>query len=109
MNDKSYKTTEGVEMIVGMVFSIGATLLMVSEMSDDGIDLHSFSYNIEIWDIFFIEFYMLFTTRINQNPNFHIIDLQLCFCVFLDFWFSNFKYGFPLCITHNIKVRPHCK
>ncbi len=44
MNDKSDKTIEG----VAMVFSMGATLNMVSEMSDGvmRIDLYSFSYNI---------------------------------------------------------------
>ncbi len=53
-------------MIMEMVFSMGATLGMVFEMSDDDmrIDLYSFSYDIEIWD-FFIEFCTLFTTRIN--------------------------------------------
>ncbi len=51
MNDKSDKTIEDVEM----VFSLGTTLGMVSEMHDDfmWIDLYSFSYNIEIWDIFY--------------------------------------------------------
>ncbi len=55
MNDKSDKTIEGVEMIVEMVFSMEATLGMVSEMSDDimRIDLYSFSYTIVIWDIFY--------------------------------------------------------
>ncbi len=49
MNDKSDNTTDGMEM----VFSMGATLGMVSEMSDDimRINLYSFSYNFEIWDI----------------------------------------------------------
>ncbi len=94
MNEKSDKTIEGVEM----VFSMGTTLGMVSEMSDGimRIDLYRFSYNIEIWDIFYW-FYVLFTTTINQNPDFDIIDPQLCFCIFLDFWFSDFRYGFPLC------------
>ncbi len=61
---------------VEMVFSMWVTLGMISEMSNDvmRIDLYSFSYNIEIWNVF-IKFYVLFTTRINQNPNFHIIDL----------------------------------
>ncbi len=51
MNDMIDKTIEGVEM----VFSMGATLGVVSEMSDDvmQIDLYSFSYNIEIWYIFY--------------------------------------------------------
>ncbi len=42
-------------MIVEMVFLMGATLGMVSEMSDDimQITLYSFSYNIEIWDLFY--------------------------------------------------------
>ncbi len=42
MNDKSDKT-EGVEMIVEMVFSMGTTLGMVSEMGDEvmWIDLYS--------------------------------------------------------------------
>ncbi len=55
MNDKSDKTIEGAEMIVETVFSIGVTLDMVSEMSNDvmRIDLYSFSYNIEIWNIFY--------------------------------------------------------
>ncbi len=50
MNDKSDKMIEDVEM----VFLMGATLCMVSEMSDDvmRIDLYSFLHNIEIWDIF---------------------------------------------------------
>ncbi len=49
MNDKHDKTIEGVEMVLLM----GATLGMVSEMSDDvmQINLYNFSYNIEIWDI----------------------------------------------------------
>ncbi len=56
MNDKSDKMIEGVEMIVEMVFSMETTLGMVSEMSDDimRIDLYSFSYNIEIGDIFLL-------------------------------------------------------
>ncbi len=51
MNNKSDKTIEGVEM----VFLTGATLGLVSEMSDDvmRIDLYSFSYDIEIWNIFY--------------------------------------------------------
>ncbi len=45
-------------MILGgveMVLSMGKTLGMICEMSDDvmRIDLFSFSYNIEIWDIFY--------------------------------------------------------
>ncbi len=38
-----------------MIISMEATLGMVSEMSDDvmQIDLYCFSYNIEIWDFFF--------------------------------------------------------
>ncbi len=55
MNDKSDKAIKGVEMIMEMVFSMGATLAMVSEMNDDvmQIDLYSFSYNNEIWDFFY--------------------------------------------------------
>ncbi len=40
------------------------------------------------------------TIRINQSPDFYIIDRQPCFCVFLDFWFSDFRYGFQLRITY---------
>ncbi len=47
---------------------------------------------------FFTEFYMLFTTRINQSPNFNIIDPQLCFSYF-PIWFSDFRYGFQLRVT----------
>ncbi len=59
MKDKSDKTIEGGEMIMEimeeMVFSMGMTLGMVSEMSYDimRIDFYSFSYNIEIWDSFY--------------------------------------------------------
>ncbi len=55
MNDKSDTRIEGMEMIVEMVFSIGVILGMVSEMNNDAvwIDLYSFSYNIEIWNIFY--------------------------------------------------------
>ncbi len=51
MTNESDKTIDGVEM----VFLMGTTLGMVSEMGDDimRIDLYSFSYNIEIWDIFY--------------------------------------------------------
>ncbi len=35
MNSKCDKMIKGVEMIVEMVFSMGATLVMVSEMSDE--------------------------------------------------------------------------
>ncbi len=48
--NKSDKTIGGVEMIVEMVFSMGTTLGMVSEMR---IYLYSFSYNIEICNIFY--------------------------------------------------------
>ncbi len=55
MNNKSDKTIEDVEMTVEVVFSMGATLGMVSKMSDDvmRINLYSFSYDIEIWNIFY--------------------------------------------------------
>ncbi len=48
MKDKSDKMIEGVEMMVEMVFLMGATLGMVSEMSNDimRIDLYSFSYEV---------------------------------------------------------------
>ncbi len=56
MNDKIDKTIEGVEMIGEIVFLMGTTLGMVSEMSDDimGINLYSFLYNIEILDFFLL-------------------------------------------------------
>ncbi len=74
MNDKSDKTLEGVEMIMEMVFSMEATIGMVSEMSDDVMrsDLYRFSYNIEIWGIFywilcaFIRFYFIHFSRLNS-------------------------------------------
>ncbi len=52
-NDKSGKMTKGVGVIVEMVFSMGATLGMVSEMSDGvrRFNLYGFSFNIEILDI----------------------------------------------------------
>ncbi len=97
MNVKSDRMIERVEM----VFLKDATLGMVSEIINDvmRINLYSFS-TVSRSGTFFIEFYVAFTTRINQNPNFNIIDLQLCFCVFLDFWFSNFRYSFPLRVTN---------
>ncbi len=51
MNINSDETMEGMEM----VFSMGTTLGMVSEISDDvmRIDLYSFSYNIKMWGIFY--------------------------------------------------------
>ncbi len=54
MNVRCDKTIEGVEMIVEMVFSMGATLGMISEMSDNvvRINLYIFAYNIEIRDFF---------------------------------------------------------
>ncbi len=95
-------------MIMEMVFSVGMTFGMVSEMSDDimRIDLYTVSHTISRFETFLIEFCVLFTTRINQNPDFDIIDQQSCFCVFLDFWFSNFRYCFPLRITFDCAIIP---
>ncbi len=95
MNDKSDKTIEGVEM----VFSVGTTLGIVSEMSDDVMrSVYTVSHTISRSGKFFTEFYALFTTSINQNPDFDIIDPQSYFL------FSDFRYGFLLSIA-NIKVK----
>ncbi len=47
MNHKSDKTIKGMEIKLEMVYSMGATLGLISDMSDDvmRIDLYSFSYS----------------------------------------------------------------
>ncbi len=66
MNDTSDKPMEDVEMI----FSMAVTLGMVSEMCSDvmQIDLYSFSYNIEIWDIFLLNSTCFLLSESTETP-----------------------------------------